>query len=164
MTKPLLVLNGPGLDKLGDKTLAEYGSATLGDVRRLCEETGVAVGYEIDFRQSNDAGDILKWVVDAGNTHAGIVINPAIATRTLPHFKEAYTAIMYGLSYVKLPTIEVHLSNVFVHGDVEYHSYISTVSTGLVSGFGIQGYAMAIRGLVGQLASDTPSARDVMST
>ncbi len=164
MKKPLLVLNGPGLDKLGDETLAEYGLATLDDVRRLCEETGASVGYEIDFRQSNDAGDILKWVVDAGNTHAGIVINPAIATRTVPHFKEAYTAIMYGLTYVKLPTIEIHLSNVFVHGDVEYHSYISTVSTGLISGFGIQGYGMAIRGLVNQLTSKARSSKDATST
>ena len=163
MTKPLLVLNGPGLDKLGDATLAEYGSATLDDIRKLCEETGAALGYEIDFRQSNDAGDVLKWVVDAGDTHAGIVINPAIATRTVPHFKEAYTAIMYGLRYAKLPTIEIHLSNVFVHGDTEYQSYISTVSTGLISGFGIQGYVMAIRGLVGRLTSGIPSRKDAIS-
>lgn len=157
MTQSLLVLNGPGLDQLGEIDRDRYGTATLQDIRSLCEALGDELGCDIDFRQSNDTGEVLKWVVDAGDTHAGIIINPAIATRTDPHLRDAYTAIMHALTFVNLPTIEVHLSNVFVDEYAERPSYVSTVSLGVICGFGSRGYEMAIKGLVDHLAAPSVS-------
>ena len=158
MTQSLLILNGPGLDKLGTIARDQYGSSTLKDVQRLCERCGAEFGYDIEFRQSNDTGDVLKWIMDARGTFAGLIINPAIATRTEPHIKDAFIAIMHALAYVKLPAVEVHLSNVFVDGDTE-QTDISSVSLGLISGFGVQGYEMAIKGLVSYLAGEKAAAR-----
>jgi 3-dehydroquinate dehydratase-2 len=163
VVQSLLILNGPGLDKLGEIARDQYGAATLADIRSLCGATGAALGYEIDFRQSNDTGEVLKWAVNAGDAHAGIVINPAIATGTEPQLETAYIAIMHALGYVKLPTIEVHLSNVFMRGHTEHPSYISTVSLGLISGFGMHGYELAIKALAGHLSAKPMTIREDLS-
>jgi len=163
LVQSLLILNGPGLDRLGEIARDQYGAVTLADVRKLSEATGAALGYDIDFRQSNDTGEVVKWVVNAGDAHAGIAINPAIATHAEPQLETAYLAIMHALSYVKLPTIEVHLTNVFMRGHTEHHSYISTVSLGLISGFGIQGYELAIKGLADHLSHRQMAAREGLS-
>jgi 3-dehydroquinate dehydratase-2 len=163
VVKSLLILNGPGLDRLGEIDPDQYGSVTLADIRNLCEAAGTSLGYEVDFRQSNDTGEVVKWVVNAGDAHAGIAINPAIATHAEPQLETAYLAIMHALSYVKLPTIEVHLSNVFMRGHTEHHSYISTVSLGLISGFGIQGYELAIKGLVDHLSTRQMAVKEGLS-
>lgn len=163
MVQSLLILNGPGLDKLGETSRDQYGTATLADVGSLCATTGAELGYEIDFRQSNDTGEVLKWVVNAGDAHAGIAINPAIATRTQPELESAYIAITHALAYVKLPTIEVHLSNIFVHGHTEHPSHISTVSLGLISGFGIRGYELAIKALAHHISTKEVTVRGDLS-
>ena len=99
------------------------------------------------FRQSNDTGRLLEWIVRAPAVHVGIVINPAIATGHDPEFKDAYLAIMHGLKHIKLPTIEVHLTNLFAQHAEPRVAYDSTVSLGLICGFGVQGYTMAIKGM-----------------
>ena len=158
--KSLLILNGPGLDRLGEINRELYGSQTLDEVRRMCEDTCAKEGYSADFRQSNDTGQLLEWVIDARDNHAGIIINPAISTQNEPKIKEAYLAIMHALAHVKLPTIEVHLSNLFIqHGEPRV-SYDSTVSLGLISGFGVQGYVMAIKGMANHLAARPPASSE----
>jgi 3-dehydroquinate dehydratase-2 len=149
----LLILNGPGLDRLGEINRKLYGSQTLDDVRRLCEAACAELSCVADFRQSNDTGQLLEWIIEARDTHAGIIINPAIGTQNEPKIKDAYLAIMHALAHVKLPTIEVHLSNLFAQNDEPRVSYDSTVSLGLVCGFGIQGYVMAIKGMMNHLSA-----------
>jgi 3-dehydroquinate dehydratase-2 len=152
VSKTLLLLNGPGLDKLGEIHRDVYGASTLDEVKLLCEATCRDEGYVADFRQSNDTGELLEWIVAARWTHVGIIINPAIETRNEPRIKAAYAAIMHALAYIKLPTVEVHISNLFAQNEEPRVSYDSTVSLGLVCGFGVQGYVMAIKGMVEYLS------------
>jgi 3-dehydroquinate dehydratase-2 len=147
MTDSLLILNGPGLDQLGRVDLHLYGSATLGDVKRICDSACAENGFACDFRQSNETGQLLEWIVAARETHIGIIINPAIGTGHEYEVKEAYLAIMHGLKHIKLPTIEVHLTNLFAQHAEPRVAYDSTVSLGLICGFGIRGYALAIKGM-----------------
>jgi 3-dehydroquinate dehydratase-2 len=150
-TNSLLILNGPGLDRLGEIERERYGSERLADIHRQCDEACDALGFAADFRQSNDTGDILQWVVTARDAHDGIIINPAIGTRSDLQRQDAYLAIMHALRHVKLPTIEVHLSNLFAENAEPRIAYDSKVSLGLIAGFGGSGYVMAIKGLVAHL-------------
>jgi 3-dehydroquinate dehydratase II len=149
----LLILNGPGLDQLGHIDRDRYGSITLAEVKRLCDEACGANEFVADFRQSNDTGQLLEWIVTARDVHAGIIINPAIATRHEPEFKDAYLAIMHGLKHIRLPTIEVHLSNLFAQQGEPRVAYDSTVSLGLICGFGAQGYVLAVKGMRSALST-----------
>jgi len=141
------------LDRLGEINPKLYGSQTLDDAKKLCEATCTEQGCVADFRQSNDTGQLLEWIIEARDTHAGIIINPAIGTQNEPKIRDAYLAIMHALAHVKLPTIEVHLSNLFAQNDEPRVSYDSTVSLGLISGFGMQGYVMAIKAMVNHLST-----------
>lgn len=153
MAHSFLILNGPGLDRLGEINRELYGSHTLDDVRQACEAACAELGCIADFRQSNDTGQLMEWIIDARDTHAGIIINPAIGTQKEPKIKDAYLAIMHALAHVKLPTIEIHLSNLFAQNDEPRVSYDSTVSLGLISGFGIQGYVMAVKAMANHLST-----------
>jgi len=145
-TQKILVLNGPNLNKLGVREPAVYGSATLGDVEALCAQTATETGLEATCRQSNHEGELVTWIQDAAGVYAGIVINAGAYTHTS-------VAILDALKMAGLPTIEVHISNVFAREDFRHHSYISPVASGVLCGFGIQGYALAIRGLAAIIAS-----------
>ena len=147
MAESLLILNGPGLDQLGRIERNLYGSVTLDELKKVCEDACRESGFVADFRQSNETGQLLEWIVRARDAHVGIIINPAIATRHEPEFKDAYLAIMHGLSHIRLPTIEVHLSNLFAKKGEPRVAYDSTVSLGLICGFGVQGYSLAIKGM-----------------
>lgn len=147
MADSLLILNGPGLDQLGRTDPRVYGTATLADVEDACRAACAESGFVCDFRQSNDTGQLLEWIVGAREKHVGIIINPAIGTGHEPEVKNAYLAIMHGLKHIKLPTIEVHLTNLFAQNAEPRVAYDSTVSLGLICGFGTRGYALAIAGL-----------------
>lgn len=142
MTQPqsLLVLNGPNLNKLGVREPQIYGSATLGDVEALCAQTGKELGFDIVCRQSNLEGELVTWIQDASGVFSGIVLNAGAYTHTS-------IAILDALKMAGLPVIEVHISNIFAREAFRHHSYISPVASGVLCGFGIEGYALAIRGL-----------------
>lgn len=142
----LLVLNGPNLNMLGMREPEIYGAATLSDVEALCARTASELGFDVTCRQSNHEGELVTWIQEAIGQYAGIVLNAGAYTHTS-------LAILDALKVAGLPTIEVHISNVFAREPFRHHSYISPVAVGVLCGFGIEGYALAIRGLAARLVT-----------
>jgi 3-dehydroquinate dehydratase-2 len=141
MANVIYVINGPNLNLLGTREPETYGHATLKDVEKLCVDAAKAHGLGIEVRQSNVEGEIVNYIQEAGQKKAaGIVINPAGYTTTS-------IAIMDALLGVGLPTIEVHISNIHARESFRHDSYISWVARGVVCGFGVEGYRLAIDGL-----------------
>jgi 3-dehydroquinate dehydratase II len=138
------VLNGPNLNLLGTREPAVYGSATLADVETACRQAAKAHGADVDFRQSNHEGALIDWLHEAGRGGAGetlgVVLNAGAYTHTSVALGDAIKAIA-------IPVIEVHLSNVHAREPFRHHSYLSPACAGIVVGFGVAGYALAIDGL-----------------
>jgi 3-dehydroquinate dehydratase II len=143
MAKTLYILNGPNLNMLGTREPEIYGRATIADVEKLCRAAAKRFGFDVVFRQSNREGEIVDWIQEAhAKKAAGIVLNPAGYTTTS-------IAILDALVAVKLPVIEVHISNIHRRESFRHNSYVSKAATAVICGFGIEGYALAIEGLAG---------------
>jgi 3-dehydroquinate dehydratase-2 len=141
MPKTVYVLNGPNLNLLGLREPDIYGHATLGDVEKLCRTAAAKHGLDVEFRQSNHEGEIVDWIQEAAAKRAiGIVLNPAGHTTTS-------IAILDAILAVKLPTIEVHVTNIHARESFRHDSYISKGARGVICGLGIAGYGLAIEGL-----------------
>jgi 3-dehydroquinate dehydratase-2 len=141
MAKTIYVLNGPNLNSLGSREPEKYGHATLADVEKLCRETAKRFGLAVEFRQTNREGEIVDWFHEAkAKKAAGIVINPAGYTTTS-------VAILDAIFAVQIPTVEVHITNIHQREEYRHHSYISKGAKAVICGFGVEGYALAIRGL-----------------
>jgi 3-dehydroquinate dehydratase-2 len=141
----ILVLNGPNLNLLGTREPAVYGSTTLADVEQLCRDTGTRLGAAVDCRQSNHEGQLIDWIQEAGVAFragqlAGVVFNAGAYTHTS-------VALHDAIKGSGVPVIEVHISNVHAREAFRHHSYLSPAAAGIVVGFGIDGYALAIEGL-----------------
>ncbi len=142
----VLVLNGPNLNLLGRREPDVYGAATLADVEDLCRREAERLGVGLEFAQTNHEGEMLEWVQDGGRRHhdgevLGAVVNPAAWTHTSVALRDA-------ISGSGLPVVECHISNVHTREGFRQHSYISAVARGIVVGFGVGGYPLAIAGLV----------------
>lgn len=142
----VLVLNGPNLNLLGRREPDVYGGATLVDVEDLCRREAGRLGVGLEFAQTNHEGEMLEWVQDGGRRHhagevLGAVINPAAWTHTSVALRDAITGS-------GLPVVECHISNVHAREEFRRHSHISAVARGIVVGFGVAGYPLAIAGLV----------------
>jgi 3-dehydroquinate dehydratase-2 len=143
----IYVLNGPNLNLLGTREPDIYGHATLADVEKLCRATAERFALAVEFRQSNHEGEIVDSIQDAGRQGAaGIVINAAGYTHTS-------VAIMDALAAVKLPVIEVHISNIFARESFRRRSFVAPVAKASLCGFGIDGYALAITGLAAMIGA-----------
>ncbi|WP_346623545.1 type II 3-dehydroquinate dehydratase [Blastococcus montanus] len=141
----VLVLNGPNLNLLGTRKPEVYGSASLEDVRESCRQQATALGLDLDFRQSNHEGQLIDWIHECGSDvragrSIGAVYNPGAHTHTSIALRDA-------IEGVELPVVEVHISNVHAREEFRHHSYISPVARGVVVGFGVLGYQLAITGL-----------------
>ena len=143
MTKPIYVLNGPNLNRLGTREPHIYGSATLADVEAMCRAE--LPDRSIEFRQFNHEGQLVEWVQEAIDFGAGIVINPAAYTFTS-------IALLDALKMFEGPIIEVHLSNIHRRESYYHHSYVSKVATGVIAGLGADGYRFALRAVSSALA------------
>ena len=142
----ILVLNGPNLNLLGTREPAVYGSATLADVEALCRDTAARLGVAVECRQSNHEGQLIDWVHEAGAAQragslTGVVLNAGAYTHTS-------VALHDAIKGTGVPVIEVHISNVHAREAFRHHSWLSAVAAGIVVGFGIDGYRLAIEGLV----------------
>jgi 3-dehydroquinate dehydratase-2 len=143
MAKTVYVLNGPNLNLLGTREPEKYGRASLADVEKLCRASGKRTGFDIVFRQSNIEGELVNWIQEAAKKKAaGIVMNAAGYTTTS-------VSILDALLASKLPTIEVHITNIHARESFRHNSLISKVAKGLICGLGIQGYDFAIAALAG---------------
>jgi 3-dehydroquinate dehydratase-2 len=144
MPKKIWVLNGPNLNLLGTREPAVYGSATLADVEASCRQAAQAHGAGVEFRQSNHEGELIDWLHEAargGATTLGIVLNAGAYTHTSAALHDAIKAIFP-------PVIEVHLSNVHAREPFRHHSFLSPACAGIIVGFGVAGYTMAVEGLI----------------
>jgi 3-dehydroquinate dehydratase-2 len=145
MTKSIAILNGPSLNLLGEREPDIYGTTTLADIEQMCRTTAEAHELELlFFRQSNHEGQIIDWIQEARGKAAGLMINPAGFTSTS-------IAILDALKTFNGPIIEVHLSNIHQRESYRHHSYVSYAATGVIMGFGAQGYARAIDALATML-------------
>lgn len=138
----IYILNGPNLNLLGKRQPDIYGSDTLEDVEHLCRN--VAGGHEIRFLQSNWEGQIVDWIHEARDNAAAIVINPGALTHTS-------IAVLDALNAFDGTVIEVHISQIHRREAFRHHSYVSLRADGVIAGFGIQGYAAAVRRVVSLL-------------
>jgi 3-dehydroquinate dehydratase-2 len=143
--RTIFVLNGPNLNLLGTREPETYGTATLADVEQLCRETASKFGFTADCRQSNREGELVDFIHAAGASKAaGIIINGGAYSHTS-------IAIHDAIVGVKLPTVEVHISNVHAREDFRHHSFIARAAFASLTGFGIEGYRLAIAGLAAKL-------------
>lgn len=141
----VLVLNGPNLNLLGTRKPEVYGATTLADVERLCRHEAERLGLEVRFRQSNHEGQLIDWIHEEGAAaraggSIGAVFNPGAYTHTS-------VALHDAIEGASLPLIECHISNVHGREAFRHHSYISPVARGIVVGFGVYGYVLALTGL-----------------
>lgn len=147
MARTVYVLNGPNLNLLGTREPETYGHARLADVERLCVETAAHYGLEADCRQSNSEGELIDFIHEAhARQAAGIVINAGGYSHTSIALHDALTA-------VKIPAVEVHVSNVYSREDFRHHSFIAKAAFASLCGFGIDGYRLAISGLAAKIGA-----------
>jgi 3-dehydroquinate dehydratase-2 len=144
--KKILILNGPNLNLLGQREPQTYGSATLADVEALCRRTAEAKGHAVECFQSNHEGALIDAIHAAGRgvkdgSVMGVVFNAGAYTHTS-------IALADAIKGAEVPVIEIHISNVHAREEFRHHSYLSAVAAGIVVGFGIDGYALAIEGLI----------------
>jgi 3-dehydroquinate dehydratase II len=140
MSRLVYVLNGPNLNLLGKRQPTIYGFETLANVEADCRRIAGELKLDLRFHQSNREYEIIDWIHEAREVAGGIVINPAAFTHTS-------VAILDALNTCEFPIIEVHISNVHKREAFRHHSYVSTVASGVIAGFGTQGYALALQRL-----------------
>ena len=137
MTKKILIINGPNLNLLGDREKSKYGNDTLETVKKKCESHSKSINVEIKFEQSNIEGEIVTIIQKTKGIFDGIIINAAGYTHTS-------VAILDALLAIKLPVIEVHITNIYNREEFRNKSLISKAAIGIICGFGINGYIMAL--------------------
>ena len=143
----IYVLNGPNLNMLGTRQPETYGHATLADVEKLCVETAAHFGLTADCRQSNREGELIDFIHEAhARKAAGIIINAGAYSHTSIALHDAIVA-------VKIPTVEVHISNIHARESFRHHSYTAMAAFASLCGFGIDGYRLAITGLAAKLGA-----------
>jgi len=136
----VLVLNGPNLGRLGTREPEIYGTTTYGDLVALCERTAAELGLEVDVRQTDSEAELLRWLHEAADAGAPVVLNGAALT---------HTSIALGDACAQLaaPLVEVHISNVHKREPFRHHSYVSAHAAGVIVGLGVDGYSLALRWL-----------------
>lgn len=143
--KPIYVLNGPNLNLLGVREPHLYGSTTLREVEDLCRKVSAELGLACEFRQTNHEGVLVDWVQEARERAAALVINPAgLSFRSIP--------LLDALKTLEQPIAEVHVTNIHRRDPLYQHSLVSLAATGVICGFGVAGYELAIRALAQRLA------------
>ena len=137
MTKKILIINGPNLNLLGQREESKYGKITLEEVKKNCITHAQSIDLQIEFEQSNIEGEIVTIIQKSKNMFEGIIINAAGYTHTS-------VAILDALLAVKLPTIEIHITNIYNREEFRKKSLISKAAEGIICGFGVNGYIMAL--------------------
>ncbi|WP_042421759.1 type II 3-dehydroquinate dehydratase [Streptacidiphilus anmyonensis] len=143
MPRKVLVLNGPNLGRLGSREPDVYGSTSYAGLVERCTKLGAELGFEVDVRETNDEGEMIRWLHEAADGRLPVVINPG-----------AFTHYSYGMrdaaSQRTAPLIEVHISNPHAREEFRHTSVISAVASGTIAGFGIGSYELALRALAEQ--------------
>lgn len=133
----ILLVNGPNLNQLGTREPEIYGRETLADIEKKCTAEAKKLGLTLDCYQSNHEGEIVTKIQEAGKKCDGLLINAGAYTHTS-------IAIMDALLSIKIPIIEVHLSNIFQREEFRHQSFISKAARGVICGFGSNSYLLAL--------------------
>lgn len=149
MSKLIYVLNGPNLNLLGKREPEIYGATSLQDIETRLQGLAGKLGVTLVMRQSNHEGELVDWIHEAGEKGAAIILNAGAYTHTS-------IALMDALKAVDAECVEVHLSNIFKREPFRHQSFISPVSLGIISGFGVQSYELALLALSGVPGGPTP--------
>ncbi len=143
----ILVINGPNLNRLGKREPTIYGKETLEQIMETLEEQAKGLGCEMIHKQSNHEGDLIDWIHQAEAEFDGVILNAGAFT----HYSYA---IRDAIASISLPSIEVHLSNIYARESFRHTSVLSEVVIGQISGFGKVGYELALRGLLHYLKGE----------
>jgi len=149
-TLPIYILNGPNLNLLGFREPEVYGYTTLAEIEKMCAVQAASHGLSIIFRQSNREGEIVDHLQEARTMGCAVIINPA-------GYGHTSVAILDSILALKVPVIEVHLSNIHRREAFRNHSYVSKGATGIVMGLGAQGYLRAVDAIAEILSQPSPS-------
>jgi 3-dehydroquinate dehydratase-2 len=142
--KPIYVLNGPNLNRLGTREPEIYGKTTLAEIETMCRKAAGA--RPLEFRQTNAEAQLIDWIHEAIDKGAGIVINPAGLTFTS-------VSLMDALKMFPGPVFELHITNVHRRDEVYHHSLVSKAATAVMAGLGPDGYRTAVEAMVRRLGS-----------
>ena len=140
MKKKILIINGPNINLLGQREQSQYGEMTLKEIEKMCLENSETLNFNIDFKQSNIEGEIVNFVQSALKNYDGVIINAAGFTHTSVSIRDA-------ISILKIPVIEVHISNIYKREEFRRKSLLSDVVNGGIFGLGPQCYILAIKSL-----------------
>lgn len=146
--KSLLILNGPNLNLLGTRQTEVYGKTTLAEIEELCVDKAKALGCTARCLQSNHEGELVEAIHAARGVHDGIVLNAGAYTHTS-------VALMDAISSVRVPCVELHLSNIHAREEFRQKSFIAPVAVGQICGFGPKGYDLAIEAILSYLGHTT---------
>ena len=133
----IIILNGPNLNLLGERERNQYGNFTLKDVEKNCNEYANKNGLKLSMFQSNIEGELVEKIQTSRNKHDGLIINAGGYTHTS-------VAIHDALKILKIPIIELHISNIYNREEFRHKSLISKVARGIICGFGADGYLMSL--------------------
>jgi 3-dehydroquinate dehydratase-2 len=137
----ILVLHGPNLNLLGKREPEIYGKVSLEEINDRCRSVARELAVEAEFFQSNHEGELVQRIQDALGTYQAIVFNPGAYTHTSVALRDA-------IASTGIPTVEVHLSNIYKREEFRQHSFISGVAAGQITGFGVESYLLGIRAAV----------------
>ena len=146
MSATVLVLNGPNLNLLGTREPEIYGTDTLATIEAACRKRAKTLGLGVEFRQSNDEGELVDWVQEASGSFAALIVNAGAYTHTS-------VALLDALLAAGLPIIEVHLSNIHRREEFRQLSYVSKAADGVICGLGGVGYELALDALARTLGT-----------
>ncbi|WP_194924394.1 type II 3-dehydroquinate dehydratase [Catenulispora pinisilvae] len=138
--RKVLVLNGPNLGRLGSREPDVYGSTSYAALVKACQELGAELGFEVEVRETNDEGEIVRWLHEAADGKLPVVINPGAFT----HYSYA---MRDAAAQRTAPLVEVHISNPYAREAFRHKSVIAPVASGTIAGFGIGSYLLALRAL-----------------
>ena len=138
--KKIIILNGPNLILLGEREKNQYGNFTLKDVEKNCNEYANQNKIELSLFQSNIEGELVDQIQNSREIHDGLIINAGGYTHTS-------VAIHDALKIIKIPIIELHISNIYNREEFRHKSLISKVAKGVICGFGIEGYIMSLNAM-----------------
>ena len=133
----VLVLNGPNLGRLGTREPDVYGSASHAELAALCVRGGAELGLEVEVRQTDHEGELIGWLHEAADASTPVVLNAGALTHTSVGLGDA-------CAMLTAPLVEVHISNVFARESFRHSSYVSRHAAGVIVGFGVEGYVLAL--------------------
>ena len=140
MNNKIIVINGPNLNLLGEREREKYGNVSLKDIENKCIKFGSDNNLDISFKQSNIEGEIVELIQNSRTNYSGLIINAAGYTHTS-------VAILDALKVLEIPIIELHITNIYNREEFRHKSLISQTATGIICGFGVEGYIMAIEAI-----------------